>query len=278
MSQSGQGVRFSVDGVTVGTDFSAPYEITPPPVSQAEHLVEAVLVDSSGNPVAGPATQEVATPVGVGRLYVAMGDGITSGIGDDIATDDNSADLRSRMGGFTPILGDALTNARGYPVGVVNEGVGGAASVDGAVSGQMLLQKYPGATHFLVMYGHNDYLDGRPSGVGLSPGSPGYEGSFKQYLQQIIDAVRAAGKVALLSKHTAVFPLNSPMNMAVQEYNLVIDELYANPANGISAVPPDFYTYFSSRRATHYWNDVEMNGLGYQSMAQLWLEAILAAP
>jgi lysophospholipase L1-like esterase len=148
----------------------------------------------------------------------------------------------------------------------------------GAADVNTRLAQYPNANYFLLMYGHNDASAQRPSGLGLTPQNPGYAGSFKDFMQRIIAAVRAAGKVALIAKHSAVFPLDSPMNMAVQQYNQVIDELYANPANGITVVPPDFYTYFSTRRATHYWNDVEMNGLGYQSMAQFWLEAILAAP
>ena len=49
-------------------------------------------------------------------------------------------------------------------------------------------------------------------------------------------------------------------------------------ANAIPVVPPDFHTYFKTRTATHYSNAVEPNGLGYQSMAELWLQAILGAP
>ena len=70
--------------------------------------------------------------VGIGDYYVAMGDGITIGFGDDRPNDDNSADGRSGLLGFTGILADALTAARGYPVTVVNEGVSGAATSNGA--------------------------------------------------------------------------------------------------------------------------------------------------
>jgi lysophospholipase L1-like esterase len=106
--------------------------------------------------------------------------------------------------------------------------------------------------------------------LGLTPQSPGYAGSFKDYLQRIIDAVRNAGRVPLLSKAPAV---NGPEDTAIQEYNAVIDEL-ALP----NEVVPDFHTYFKTRTATHYTNAVEPNGLGYQSMAELWRQAILGGP
>jgi lysophospholipase L1-like esterase len=272
----GQGVRFVVDGVPLTTDFSAPYTATAAGLAQADHVVEAYLVDGSGNQVVGHTTYDRSTPVGIGDTYVAMGDGITFGLGDDLPTDDNSADRRNLLGGYTSVLADGLAAARGYPVTVANEGVLGATSATGAALLTTLLQRYPNANYFLLVYGHNDANVQRPSGRGLTPQSPGYAGSFKDYMQRIITAVQTAGKIALLGKTPAVIPVNGPEDTLIQEYNMVIDELVA--ANAIPVVPPDFHTYFKTRTATHYSNSVELNGVGYRSMADLWLQAILGTP
>jgi lysophospholipase L1-like esterase len=275
-SEAGQGVKFVVDGVTLTTDFTPPFAATATGLSAAEHVIEAFLVDGSGNQIVGHTTYDKSTPVGIGDTYVAMGDGITYGLGDDVATDDNSADRRNLLGGYTPVLADRLTTARGYPVAVVNQGVAGGSSASGAAIIGTLLQQYPNANFFLLVYGHNDAAAQRPSGLGLTPQNPGYAGSFKDYMQRIITAVKAAGKVPLLSKAPPVVPLNGSEDTAIQGYNQVINELVS--ANAIPVVPPDFHTYFKTRTDTHYSNTVEPNGLGYQSMAELWRQAILGAP
>jgi lysophospholipase L1-like esterase len=125
------------------------------------------------------------------------------------------------------------------------------------------------------LIGHNDFLlDGAPSGLGLNPGEAGYAGSYKDNVQRIIDAVKAAGKTVILAKAPPVLPVNGTTDNAVQQYNLVIAELAANPANGIPIAPPDFHSFFESRTATEYFDTILLNGLGYQSMAQIWLDAL----
>jgi lysophospholipase L1-like esterase len=272
-SAGGQGVRFAVDGVTVATDFAAPFSVNATGLSAGEHVVEAFLVDGGGGQIAGVTTYDRSSPVGIGDTYVAIGDGITFGLGDTIGTDDNSADGRNLLGGFESILADGLTAARGYPVSVVNEGVPGGSAFSGAALINQLLQNYPTANFVMIMYGHNDVTAQRPSGLGLVPGNPGYAGSFKDYMQRIITAVRNAGKVPLVARHAAAMPFDGPMDTALQEYNLVVDELAANPNNGIPVAPPDFYTLFRNNPAL-YGNDIEPNGAGYQAMAQLWLDAL----
>ena len=130
------------------------------------------------------------------------------------------------------------------------------------------------ANYVMIMYGHNDFLAGRPSGLGLVQGNPGYTGSYKDYMQRMITAIRTAGKVPLLILNPAVLPLDGPVDTAVREYNLVLNELQANPGNGIPFAPPDLYSYFRNRTATHYSTNTEPNGLGYQGMAQIWSQAI----
>lgn len=131
-----------------------------------------------------------------------------------------------------------------------------------------------------------------PSGLGLNPGHPAYPGTFKANLQAILDAVRAAGKRPVLAKIPIALgdcadpatcpPYPNPhagaRNLRIQQYNQVIDELVANPANGVTTPPPDFYAHFAATAATQYADNIHPNGLGYQAMARLWCQALTATP
>jgi lysophospholipase L1-like esterase len=262
----------------VGTDFDAPYSVNATGLSAAEHVVEAYLVDVSGNAVNSPGTYDRSTQVGRGDTYVAIGDGITYGLGDDRGIDDNSADGRNLLGGFESVLADELRAKRGYPVAVVNQGVIGGSAFSGAASINQVLQNYPEAGYFMLMFGHNDFSAGRPSGLGLHPGNPGYTGSFKDYMQRMITAIRAAGKVPLISKHTPVNPFDGEVDLAMREYNLVIDELTADGNNGIPVASPDIYNFFfvneSAAPGAFYSTPTEPSGLGYRAIADLWRKAI----
>jgi lysophospholipase L1-like esterase len=169
---------------------------------------------------------------------------------------------------------------------VVNEAVGGSASIDGVNIIQTTLARHPGAGMFLVQYGTNDATPtgGTPSGLNLNPGDSGYSGSFKDNLQQIINAVNAAGKKIALAKAPMALadcgnctpysdPSTATKNIMIQQYNQVVDQLVANPANNISVVPPDFYTFFSNNRGD-YSDEFHPNGMGYQAMANLWDQAL----
>jgi lysophospholipase L1-like esterase len=85
------------------------------------------------------------------ELVVAMGDSITFGLGD-VGVDDCSESSR-RVGGFCPRL-QGLSEKT-----VVNEGVCGATSGDGAASVQYILQRrHPGV--LLILYSPNDLYNG----------------------------------------------------------------------------------------------------------------------
>jgi len=201
-----------------------------------------------------------------------MGDSITKGFGDDLPFDNVSQDGRNTSGGFTPILDDLLTANKGIPHTVVNEGVGGTPSAGGLLLISTLLANHPDAQQFLIMYGTNDSgFIPVPSGLGLQPGNPAYPGSFKDNMQQIIDAINGAGKIANLAKIPVTLPLGGPQDTIIQEYNLVIDELIADPANNIFTAAPDFYTYFQTNAPVEYIDTIHPNGIGYQSMANLWI-------
>ena len=192
---------------------------------------------------------------------MAIGDSITVG-----SHDDNLADGI----GYEPILSTLLAASRG-PNTIVNEGVSGTSSADGAASISSTLSKYPSAKYYLVMYGSNDaYIPAIPSGMGLIPGDAGYSGSYKDNMQKIITAILAAGKTPYLAEvpYTSD-PLRS--SAMIYEYNAVVDELYI--ANDIRITPPPFYAYFQTHLG-ELADGLHPNGTGYRSMADLWFDAL----
>ncbi len=290
---SGWGVKLTIDGGSGNggseeTRFAAPFSTTFSNVAKAEHSVSAYIVNASGNVVAGAATQDSVNPVGIGDYYVAIGDSITVGVGDDIAGDNTSMDNRNSGGGYTPILNNLLTEALGYPHTIVAAGIEGVNSAGGLAALPAVLSANANAQRYLVKYGMNDARPFMPvpSGLGLGPGQTGYPGSFKDNMQRIINAINSAGKEAVLAKvnialadgafSTNLYPNpdQGARSVLIQEFNQVIDELRAIPANNISIAAPDFYDYFRSNYAAEYADNIHPNGDGYQAMANIWLQVI----
>ncbi len=277
----GQGVRLIVDGGTGapgGTQadrYAAPYSATFSGLRAGEHVFEAVVIDGAGIPVSGAAARDIATPVAVGDAYVALGDGITLGGGDNDPSDDNPSDGRTTLGaGYPGVLADRLAARLGRPVTVANEGIAAATAQTVLAALPAVLAKHPAAQRFLLIIGHNDaQVDHAPSGIGLRPGNAGYAGSFKDRVQRIILAVNAAGRKLVLAKAPALLPVNGADDLLMQNYNRVIDELALDPANQIQATPADFHSYFANHLA-EYADDVLLNGRGYQSMAGIWLSVL----
>jgi lysophospholipase L1-like esterase len=196
--------------------------------------------------------------------YVAIGDSITFGTADDIAADGI---------GYEPILSELLVGVSGIPNRVENEGIPAIGSASGAALISSVLAKYPHANFYLVMYGTPDtFIPAKPSGIGLKTGENGYSGSYKDNMQRIISAIRGAGRTPILAK----IPYNritaSFDDRAVQEYNMVIDELVAE--NGISVAPPDFYGWFRSH-PEELVDWIHPGGVGYRSMANIWFNALI---
>ena len=188
-------------------------------------------------------------------IYVAVGDSITYGTGDD-----NSGDGL----GYEPILQNLLTASRGYPVAVQNEGVPGVSSDYGAAFIGDTLSRYPTAKYFLVLYGTNDAY------TNFGAFTPVSRGTYKSNMQAIISAIHAAGKTPVLAK--VPYTSNPRYDLpSIQEYNVVIGELVAE--NGIMVNPPDFYTLFQNPDLLDA-DGLHPNGTGYQSMADLWSSAL----
>jgi lysophospholipase L1-like esterase len=192
-----------------------------------------------------------------GEYYVAVGDSITLAEGGK---------------GYEPTLRDLLLTSKGFPITVANWGASGATAAAGTRLISLTLSKVPLAKYFLVMYGTNDARlpVPVPSGKGKRPGDPGYRGSYKDNLQQIISAIRSAGKIPCLAK--VPYATKSSIDISsIREYNVVVDELVA--ANNIAVPPPDFYTYFQEH-PDQISDGIHPNKIGYESMANLWFIAL----
>ena len=295
----GWGTEFVLDLNTANEqiirDFNYPYEVEFSGLEQDEHTLDVFIIDNSYNYATGPYTHDQITHIGTGNYYVAMGDSITAGYGDDDASDNASQDGRNIGGGYEPILNDLLTIHGGFPHNILNKGIGGTTSADGLSSINDLLLQNPEADHFLVQYGTNDARPWLPvpSGKGLSPGDSGYPGTFKDNMQRIIDAINNAGIEVCLAKPpitlgdtTDSTPYANPdegaRSLLVKEYNQVVDELKNDPLNNIAVTPPDFYNYFYTYDTDtgryfyedQYADNLHPNGTGYRSMADLWFEAL----
>jgi lysophospholipase L1-like esterase len=186
------------------------------------------------------------------QFYVAVGDSITAGSGDPTGD------------GYEPKLSNLLTASRGYLNTIAKEGVSGATSDNGANSIAATLSTYPFVNNYLILYGTND------ADSSNGPGFPVPKATYKSNMQAIITAIKNAGKTPYLAKvpYTSD-PLRS--DTAIQDYNAAIDELRAS--NGISVVAPDLYSWFESH-PSELADGIHPNGTGYQSMANLWFNAL----
>jgi lysophospholipase L1-like esterase len=227
------------------------------------------LVVSDGKVNSAPAAVTVTAFV----EYVAFGSSTTEGVGDDYLLDDTSLDERNTGGGFEPILNDLLTSATGIPHSIVNEGHGGYTTTDALVVLPTVLANHPNTTFYLILFGSNDAGESLPSGLGLEPGDPGYNGSYKNNMQSMIDAILAAGKTPYLAK--LAYTLLAVRNTTILLYNQVIDELVVS--NEISVTPPDLYSWFEAH-PEQLSDTLHPNGIGYQWIAKFWKDALVPVP
>jgi len=286
--------------VTLSNPGSATTSFTAPAVTtETQFTFRLTVTDSAGNTGAGA--------IGITdqylHYYVAIGDSITAGYGDDYALDNTSQDGRNTGGGFGPVLNDLLTAKTGAPYTIANEGCEGATSYDGLNGNTTIpcdslatvIGRHSGAQRYLVLYGMNDARPWLPvpSGQGLNPSDPGYPGTFKDNMQKIINALHNAGVDVALAKINVALadcagsggstctPYSYPQsdgvrNVLIQQNNAVIDELKNITANNITVTPPDLWNWSWTQGfyQTEYYDYIHPNGNGYRAVANLWSAAL----
>ena len=154
-----------------------------------------------------------------------------------------------------------------------------------------VLTEHTDAKTFLVLYGANDthIWSNLESGKGLNIGDAGYDGTYKDYLQQMIDLINSAGIRIAIAKIPVALGTSSDTgnytepiedgyrNVQARDFNEAIDELVTDPSNNIIITPPDFYTYFLDNNTyeNEYFDNLHPDGAGYRSMADLWRNALI---
>ncbi len=203
--------------------------------------------------------------VGVqGNYYVAVGDSITNGVGDNYSSDNTSLDGRIiSVQGYQAKLDDLLTSTLSFPDIVFNEGIAGDSSAN-ALNLRIgsILERHPESNKVLVMLGTID------SGQAVLPG-PG-PGTYQANMQALIQT--AAGKEVWVALVPPVFnsdgTLNTTRDDLIVDYNAVI-----NNSLGGCRVGPDFYSFFLNRFSL-LADGLHPNGYGTALMAYLWHNAL----
>jgi lysophospholipase L1-like esterase len=245
-----------LDDTTSVVDSSSPYTARFSSILQGEHRLDAMIRDDSGAEV----VRDINIPIGaLGDYYVAVGDSITNGVGDDDSSDNTSQDGRIiAIQGYEANLNDLLTSTLNYPHIVFNEGIGGDTSEKALGRIDSILERHPGSNKMLILLGTND------AGSGVS------SGEFRSNIQGLIDMVLNTVPEGMDVWVALVPPAfdengvpNSVRNSLVEDYNDVINEL-----TGIQ-VGPDLYNFFLHRPSL-FADELHPNALGYEAMAYLW--------
>lgn len=235
-------------------------------VPQGEHTLVAVLLDKAGSALA----RDTNFSVGIqGNYFVAVGNSITNGKGDNYSKDNVSQDGRiNAIQGYEANLNNLLTSTLLYPHVVFNEGIGGDESEQAANERiDSILERHPGANGVLILLGTND-----SSGGGITTSE------YRNNMQTLINKV-TPGKEAWVALIPPTFnddgTPNSGRNSIIQDYNNVITA----QLSGIQ-VGPNFYDYFlgsGNNRSSLFADTLHPNGLGYAVMASLWHNVLVGA-
>jgi lysophospholipase L1-like esterase len=257
-----------------------PFSATFNGLAKGEYRVDAYIVDSSQNIVAGQLNHDYATQLGVGDIYVAIGDSITEGydgIAYNVPPYTNwlqapmaSTDYRNypqcgvSSGAYQDhwqeashhiTLNDELAAFLGYPVFILNEGFAGITT-SGYVSRMGLTQWQNriaalGANKWLVHLGNNDLA-----------GSPAFQSSLQTIVNSLKGTYGASGTDIVLA-----IPKNGT---SWQPY---INNLIT--ANGLLK-GPDFNTFYLNHTNPPLVTGIHPNAAGHAQMARLWTLSIMS--
>lgn len=162
----------------------------------------------------------------------------------------------------TNTFGQMINTARPgyYPIAECG-GIGGIFSWNGAQYINTWLSVFPGK-YVGIAYGTNDAW-GNQTGAA----------AYYTYIETIVKAVLAAGKVPVVSK--IPYSTNADIANNVPSYNEQIDALYAAYPQVVKG--PDFWTYFKNNPSLLGSDGVHPSDAGYVALRQQWADTMLAS-
>jgi lysophospholipase L1-like esterase len=254
---AGGSVAFNLDG---GSDIPATgsgnlYSHVFPSVFNGNHDVTAIIRYADDTEASSDTNSMVGTG---GDYYVTVGDSITNGVGDLIASNNDSADERIvSIQGYQARLADTLTTATDRPQIVFNEGTEGETAAGLNINIDSILDRHPGANKVLMMVGTNDSDSG-----GVDPVI------FGNRVEAIATTIGVEGKKVWLAETlpTNVIPAN---NTLIQQYNTEIREIASLDADDGIFLGPDLYDAFDDMPGL-YTDLYHPNDAGYRLMADEW--------
>jgi lysophospholipase L1-like esterase len=261
----GASVDFVLDDGPPIVDSTPPYEVQFTTVSQGEHKVDAILRDSLGAVLA----QDSNMVIGVtGDYYVAIGDSITNGFGDDDPSDNTSQDGRTISSqGYEAPLNDLLTSTLSFPHIVYNEGIGGDTAELALGRIDSILERQPQSNKALILFGTNDAVKRVPLAT--------FEQKMKDLIKKLVDAGNEVW-IALIPPN---FSGNGTIDQFIRDYNNIITTELTNFQVGsdiyTTEVGPDFYSFFLSNPNLFDTDGVHPNALGHAAMAQEWHDVLI---
>jgi lysophospholipase L1-like esterase len=302
---AGANVAFELDGQPCNASSqpqSGRFVATCTNAQPGEHVLEAILrtaqfaeLDRDTNAAVGVGLEAVGS-----NHYLALGDSITNGIGDNYAADNISADGRSiGIQGWASVLGERLTDTAGYPNLVSVE------ATPGDRSDQLLIERLPSILErnplpnkALILIGTNDSNNSiaLPSGAGCNYDQPGgCDNTFKGYLLDIISDLPNAVE-AIVSLLPPAFgegantgPILNPLNnvqrtQRIRSYNQVIEQEVVT-RSGVR-LGADLFSCFlraadgqgpAINHFSLFEDNLHLNGLGQRVMAELLHDALNGA-
>lgn len=281
----GGGIKFvlneNLPGQTIQFSMAPPFRATFAGLAKGDYRVDAYIVDSSQNVVAGALNRDFLTQLGIGDIYVAIGDSITEGY-DGVAYNVppytswlpapiSSIDHRNypqcgiSSGAYQDhwqeashhiTLNDRLEAFFDSPNFILNEGVAGINA--GGYLSRMAGAQWQSRINALRP---NKWL------IHLGSNDAGGSAAFQNTMQSIINILKntygAAGTDIVLA-----VPQNKT-NWQPYINNLV-------SANGLAAGPDFNAFYLNHPTLLNTNNPVHPNAAGHAEMARLWALSMMA--
>lgn len=249
---AGGSVSFSRDGGEIAAAGSGnSYFRSFSGVPTGNHSVAAIVRYADGTEAASDTNSMVGTG---GDYYVSVGDSITNGVGDEVDSNNDSADGRIvSIQGYQSRLADALP----APAVVFNEGIEGEMASDLENRIDSILERHPGANKVLVLIGTND------SGSGVTAEN------YNTAVAKISADIVADGKQVWLAEILPTTNWVSAQNSRIQDYNDEILDIATLDINDDIFLGPNLYSAFYNQGQLYY-DELHPNNDGYQEMADEW--------